>query len=74
MSGTILGVAMSTFVMSSFLLIGFFFLLLSVCIPQKHTGPIVAATALLSKTLLAIALFGMVCIIGCLPQAPWNKS
>ena len=74
LSGTTFGVGTSSFVMSSFLSLGFMFLVFSVLIRGNRKSPAADATALLSKILLVVALFGIVCIIGCLPQAPWNRS
>jgi hypothetical protein len=73
-AGTVVGVGTSTFVMSSSLLLGFVFLILSMIISTNDNGPVDAAASLLSKMLLGIALLGIVCIVGCLPQAPWNRS
>lgn len=69
-----LGVEVVSYVLSSSLAIAFVLLVGAMLLAPRDKEPCTCAMLVLSRVLLVIALMGTILIIGCLPQAPWNRD
>jgi len=68
------GVRSVQYVMACFIICGFIFLIISMVLVRRNSGPGTRVLKIGSKVLVVIALLGFIGIIGCLPQAPWNQN